>query len=112
MTHEHSVDDDGSPSLRTELRALDPDTDPLAPGRFERAVASRILEVDMRPFVPMDPLYGLWSLSRPLLVAASIVALVLIGDSVRQRPRPQAAPATIAESMGVPPQLLSTGPRQ
>jgi hypothetical protein len=70
---------------------------------------SQIASRDAAPFVPTDPLYGLWSLSHPVLLAASIVTLAVLGISVTQRQGPRAAPATIAESMGVPPQLLAPG---
>ena len=107
MNNSRSLDNDGSP--HAELRALDPDADPLAAERFERAVASRIAALGTTPAVPMDPLYGLWSLPRPLLLAASIVAIAALGISVGRKPRSSAAPATIAESMDVPPQFLATG---
>ena len=106
MTTSHSFDD--AASMHRELRPLDPDADPLAPGRFEQSVMSRIASRDAAPFVPTDPLYGLWSLPRPLLLAASIVALAVLGVSIAQRSRTRAAPATIAESMGVPVQLLAS----
>ena len=109
MTDGHIFDEERS--VREELRVLDPDADPLARERFARAVATRIATTASVPSVPMDPLYGLWSLPRPLLVAASIIAIVVLGVSVGQRQR-SPAPATIAESMGVPPQLLATGPRR
>jgi hypothetical protein len=98
-------------SVRAELRVLDPDTDPLASARFARAVETRIATTASAPSVPTDPLYGLWSLPRPLLLAASIIAIAVLGLSVGRRQH-SSAPATIAESMGVPPQLLATGPRR
>jgi hypothetical protein len=109
MMLDRSPDDDRS--LRVELRPLDPDDDPLAPERFERAVASRIAAAGVRPSVPRDPLYGLWSLPRPVLLAASLLALAVLGISIAPRARTRPVPATIAESMGVPPQLLASGPR-
>lgn len=107
MTETRSHGDEGS--MRAQLGALDPDADSLASERFEHAVMSQIASRNTAPFVPMDPLYGLWSLPRPVLLAASIVTLAVLGISAAQRQRPRAAPATIAESMGVPQQLLAIG---
>lgn len=109
MTDQRSCDDGAS--TRAALRPLDPDADPLAAERFERAVAMRIAALGAAPSVPTDPLYGLWSLPRPLLLAASVLAIAVIGVSASRKTRASAAPATIAESMGVPPQLLATEPR-
>ena len=108
MTNDHDLDE--GRSLRAALRLLDPDADPLASERFERAVTAQIAAAATAPSVPIDPLYGLWSLPRPLLLAASIVAFAILGMAISQRPRAHPTPATIAESMGVPPQLLATGP--
>ena len=99
-------------STGVDLRALDPDFDPLAPALFERAVMSRIAATGKILSMPSDPLYGLWSLPRSPLLAASIFALAVIGLSVSLQPRPHAAPATIAESMGVPRQLLAPDPHK
>jgi hypothetical protein len=109
MTDARNFDEESS--VRVELRVLDPDADPLASARFVRAVETRIATTASAPSVPIDPLYGLWSLPRPLLLAASIIAIAALGLSVG-RPQRSTAPATIAESMGVPPQLLATGPRR
>ena len=98
---------DADDSTPMDLRALDPDTDSLASARFERAVMSRIGATGKILSMPTDPLYGLWSLPRSPLLAASIITLAVLGLSVSLKPRPHAAPATIAESMGVPPQLLA-----
>ena len=114
MTSDHTLEDAGS--MRTELRALDPDRDPLAENRFAASFAARIAARTAdgsatRALVPVDPLYGLWSLPRPLLLAASIVAAAILGVASGAGAAPAGGPATVAESIGVPTQLLATGSR-
>ena len=104
--------DEGS-SMRTELRPLDPDVDPLAAERFAMVVMARIGAAHAVARVPADPLYGLWSLPRPLLFAASIIAVALVGAASRSGAASARAPATIAESIGVPsPFLVSEAPHR
>lgn len=105
-----SFDDDRS--MSAELQPLDPDIDARAAERLERAVMAKIASSVHAPSLPIDPLFGLWSLPRPVLLAASIFALAVLGISVAPPSRDRPAPATIAESMGVPPQLLAIGPPQ
>jgi hypothetical protein len=113
MTGDNRFADDGS--MRAELRALDPDLDPLAEARFAAAVAARIQapgaegkRAHALALVPVDPFYGLWSLPRPLLVAASIIAVAIAGVASRTGLALADTPATIAESIGVPSQLLAS----
>jgi hypothetical protein len=107
MKADHS--NDALSEERVDLRALDPDLDPGAEERLVSAVMSRVARVGVRPSIPTDPLYGLWSLPRPLLIAASCIALVAIGAAVGAlRPR-DAAPATVAAATGVPRVFLATG---
>lgn len=103
---DHTFDDEGS--MRDELRPLDPDLDPQAAARFVEQVAARIGTRGALSRVPVDPLYGLWALPRPLLIAASIIGFALVGIASRARTGKRGAPTTTAESIGVPPQLLAT----
>lgn len=103
----YRVFEDGG-SFRVELRPLDPDLDPQAAGRFVDQIATRIGARGACARVPVDPLYGLWALPRPLLVAASIIGLALVGIASRAGSRESGAPSTTAESIGVPLQLLAT----
>jgi hypothetical protein len=112
MTNHFALDEGGS--RRAELGSLDPDLDSVAEERFAASVATRIdsRAVDSaRPLslIPIDPLYGLWSLPRPFLIAASIVAVAILGVASRSNAMPAGGPATVAESIGVPSQLLASG---
>jgi hypothetical protein len=88
-----------------DLTPLDPDADPGAEDRFVGAVMSRIA-ARANPYpVRVDALWGVWSLARPVLVAASIaiaVAGVLLARATRDASR---GPLTVAESLGVPPEF-------
>lgn len=110
MTADHSNDDSFAEGV--VLYALDPDLDAGAEERFVGAVMSRVARIGATPSVPRDPLYGLWSLPRPLLVAASVLALVAIGATVGTHRAREAAPATIADATGVPRVFLATGARR
>ena len=106
MTDEESYSrNDGA---RIDLRALDPDIDALASERFVRAVMSRVAGSPASPAIPLDPLYGLWSMPRHLLLAASILVVAILGLS-RGVQEHRARPATVAEAVGVPPELLTVG---
>ena len=86
---------------RIDLRALDPDLFPGGAERFTHAVLTRVRESATPPAIPLDPLYGLWSLPRTMLVAASFLVLLVL---VIPRPATPAgeAPATVAEAVGAP----------
>ena len=88
-----------------DLTALDPDADPGAEERFVGAVMSRIAGRPKPYPVRVDPLWGAWSLARPVLVAASI-AIVVAGFFMTRASRDAArGPLTVAESLGVPPEF-------
>jgi len=107
MTADHS--DNTDIEARATLRALDPDLDAGASERFVSAVMSRVALVGAPASIPTDPLYGLWSLQRPLLLAASFLALAAIGAAAGMQRGRDAAPATIADATGVPRVFLATG---
>ena len=88
-----------------DLTPLDPDADPRAEDRFVRAVMSRVA-ARANPY-PMraDPLWGVWSLARPVLVAASVAMLIAGVVIVRARRDEARGPLTVAESLGVPPEF-------
>ena len=97
-------------SSQVDLGALDPDLDPYAADRFASTVMSRIARSTSLPSVPLDPLFGLWSLAPAILIAASIVLVVTIGTQRgHQRNVP---PTTIAEAVGVPADYLAVGAPQ
>ena len=86
-----------------DLTALDPDADPGAEERFVGAVMSRIAKRPNPYPVRVDPLWGAFSLARPVLVAAS-VAIVVAGLFMASARRDATrGPLTVAESLGVPP---------
>ena len=86
-----------------DLTALDPDADPGAEARFVGAVMSRIAERPKPYPMAVDPLWGVFSLARPVLVAAS-VAIVVAGLFMARATRNAArGPLTVAESLGIPP---------
>jgi len=66
-----------------DLTPLDPDADPGAEDRFVRAVMSRVAARASSHPVRVDPLWGAWSLARPVLIAAS-VAILIAGVSIPQ----------------------------
>jgi hypothetical protein len=88
-----------------DLTPLDPDADPSAEDRFVGAVMSRIA-ARANPYpMPVDALWGVWSLARPVLVAASIAIVVAGLSIVRARRDESRGPLTVAESLGVPPEF-------
>lgn len=90
-----------------DLTPLDPDANPGAEDRFVGAVMSRIA-ARANPYpMRVDALWGVWSLARPVLVAASI-AIVVAGLLMARARRDEArGPLTVAESLGVPPEFQS-----
>ena len=90
-----------------DLTPLDPDAEPGAEDRFVGAVMSRIA-ARANPYpVRVDALWGVWSLARPVLVAASI-AIVVAGVVLARASRSESqGPLTVAESLGVPPEFQS-----
>jgi hypothetical protein len=88
-----------------DLAPLDPDADPGAEDRFVSAVMSRIA-ARANPYpMRVDPLWGAWSLARPVLVAASVAILIAGVSIVRARRDEARGPLTVAESLGVPPEF-------
>jgi hypothetical protein len=86
-----------------DLGGLDPDDDPEAARRFVTRVMADVARQGAVFPAAFDPLWGVWSLARPIAVAAALV-LALIGAerawTAMTSPR---APHTVAESLGVPP---------
>ena len=85
-----------------DLTPLDPDADPLAEERFVRAVMSRIAGRPKPYPVDVDPLWGAWSLARPVLIAASLVTIVAGVIVVRAASDASSRPLTVADAVGVP----------
>ncbi|MEO7457339.1 MAG: hypothetical protein ABIY52_13835 [Gemmatimonadaceae bacterium] len=98
------------PEHPIDLRPLDPD-DALDAGGAEQAFVSRVMagverQAGLYP-LRADPLSAIWSLARPMLLAASIVlaaaaTLFLNGRAEAARP-----PMTVAAAVGVPPMFLA-----
>jgi hypothetical protein len=85
-----------------DLTPLDPDADTGAEDRFVGAVMTRIAS-QPNPYPPrVDVLWGVWSLAKPVLIAASI-AIVAAGIAVVRGKANDGVPRTVAESVGVPP---------
>jgi hypothetical protein len=87
-----------------DLTGLDPDQDPGAEDRFVGAVMSRVGASATRYPVRVDPLWGAWSLAKPVLIAASIT-IAVAGSLIARATREASAPRTVAESIGQPPQF-------
>jgi hypothetical protein len=88
-----------------DLTPLDPDADPGAEDRFVGAVMSRIAARSTQYPMRVDALWGVWSVARPVLAAAS-VAILLAGFAIVRARRDEArGPLTVAESLGVPPEF-------
>jgi tRNA A37 threonylcarbamoyladenosine synthetase subunit TsaC/SUA5/YrdC len=110
MLENHDDDSrDARPDARMDPRALDSDADAGAEERFVRAVMARVAHFGGAPAIPTDPLYGLWSLPRPLLLVASVIALAVLGAAVGTQRARAATPSTIADATGIPPVFLATG---
>lgn len=91
-----------------DLSALDPDAgDPGAEARFVDAVMTRVVARGTRYPMRADPLWGVWSLARPLALAASLAIAVAGVLAVRALRPSRVAPDTVAESVGVPPELIA-----
>jgi hypothetical protein len=88
-----------------DLTPLDPDADPGAEEQFVGAVMSRIAERRNPYPVRVDPLWGAWSLARPVSIAASIAILLAGLLIVRAMVDDRRAPLTVAESLGIPPEF-------
>lgn len=97
---------------RVDLHPLDPDRDRGAEERFVSVVMSRIGRTGAAPMIPQDPFFGLWSMPRPILIAASFIVFAMLGAAVGARRAREAAPATIADATGVPSLFLATGARR
>lgn len=75
--------------------------------QFVDAVMARVYARPSSPAAHIGPLWALWSMSRALTVAAALVAIALF---VYARPWDTGRggrPATVAESIGVPPEFLA-----
>jgi hypothetical protein len=89
-----------------DLTPLDPDMDPSAEDRFVGSVMSRVgSSVTVYP-MPVDALWGAWSLAKPVLIAASI-AIAVAGSFIARATSESGAPRTVAESVGLPLQFQS-----
>lgn len=87
-----------------DLTPLDPDADPGAEDRFVGAVMARVgSSANLYP-MRVDALWGAWTLAKPVLIAASI-AIAVAGSLIARATNESAAPRTVAESLGVPPQF-------
>jgi hypothetical protein len=87
-----------------DLTPLDPDREPGAEDRFVGAVMSRVDASDTRYPMPVDALWGAWSLAKPVLIAASI-AIAVAGTVIARATTASNAPRTVAESVGLPRQF-------
>ena len=87
-----------------DLTPLDPDQDPGAEDRFVGAVMSRVGSSATLYPMRVDPLWGAWSLAKPVLIAASI-AIAVAGSLIARSTNESTAPLTVAESVGLPPQF-------
>ena len=85
-----------------DLTPLDPDADAGAEDRFVGSVMTRIASQPNRYPPRVDVLWGVWSLAKPVLIAASI-AIVVAGLVVVRGNANDGIPRTVAESVGVPP---------
>ena len=94
---------------RVNLRALDGASDALAGEQFVASVMARIATSTLTPGIPVDPLFGLWSLPRTILLAASILVIVALEAPRALTRAGNAAPTTIAEAVGVPSDYLRAG---
>ena len=90
-----------------DLTPLDPDADPLAEERFVGAVMSRIAGRPKPYPVNVDPLWGAWSLARPLLIAAALVIVVAGVFVLSGTSDGSDRPLTVADAVGVPPVFLT-----
>ena len=108
MTIDHA--ENSGEGARVDLRALDPDIESGADARFVSAVMSRATRASAPPRIPMDPLYGLWSLPHRTLIAASLLlALGALGAATTTHRNLSTSPETIADATGVPSVFLSSG---
>ncbi len=94
---------------RLDLSALDSDAEPGSADRFTQAVLQRTRASTSPPQIPLDPLYGLWSLPRAILIAASVLILAALALPRHNASPANAPPATIAEAVGAPADLYVHG---
>lgn len=74
--------------------------------RFTASVMARVAAVARTPASRIDPLWGLWSMRRGLAFTGAALVVLLLATRERDGGTPE-APATIAESIGVPPEFRS-----
>lgn len=71
---------------------------------FTASVMARVAAVARPPASRIDPLWGLWSMKRGLALSGAALVVLLLAARARDE-GPPAAPATVAESLGVPPEF-------
>ena len=84
-----------------DLSPLAPDVDSAAADRFVASVLGRIETAGLRPSRG-DLASGIGVFARPVLLAASVAIAIAGSIVIRARIR-HAGPATVAQSLGVPP---------
>ena len=97
MNSPHDRPDD---SQRIDLGALNPDASAMSADHFASAVLARIRTAGVAPEIPLDPLYGLWSIPPAFLVAASILVVAAVAIPARPARSVSTPPATVAEAVG------------
>jgi hypothetical protein len=73
---------------------------------FVRRVMDDVREMPARCLPTIGPLWGIWSLARTLVLAGAAVLAIIVATRAWETGQSQHAPATVAESLGVPPGLL------
>lgn len=91
-----------------DLSVLDPD--------IVSSVMRRVAWLPAHDPTRIDALWGLWSMTRGLAVAAALTLLIILTLQRPWQAMTPRRPATIAESLGVPPEfrdlLIQRGARQ
>lgn len=95
-----------------ELRAIDRQAPEGRDADFVAAVMARVEALPAFAPMPIDPLWGIWSMSRGLSAAALAIAVLLAALHAWELRHVNAEPATVAEALGVPPtvaQMMGSG---
>jgi hypothetical protein len=75
---------------------------------FVAGVMARVAAVPAHAAPTVGPLWGIWSLSKWLTAAGVALAVLLAAVRVWEVRRDQRGSLTVAESLGVPPELLQS----